>query len=536
MEPRTTDGATVRRSGDPGRPGDPRTAAETVRYIAGGVLAAGGRIEAVRELGGVWSRSPLAPPVEVLELALAAGNRVRSGLVVTLPERAWSFAYDLGPVSNGTDRRVVVVSWSAHPGRAEARVVELLMAGARDALERVPGSELADEHAAGASLSERGAATILDEVRRAVRAIAVEVAAEGGVASIARVTGMLIGRSVRVVDASGAVRAAWGDAALAGPVGLTARGAMLVPPAGTAPAIVRSGSWSWLPVVVEGEVAGGVAVHDPSDSLGGLGEIVVELAGLVLELWGLASADLAGEPGWRRLAEALAAGRSEEVRSRAARLVPADAPPWRAALVELPGGVPLSSVLAGLVTAGLPPLAAAAASAVLVVVPDTREGADHLDRLAGNPGYRMGVGASAATMEEVARSIDEARLALRVGPASSGAVRFDELGTTALVASLGDVSRLESLVEKVLGPLVEYDRTHHRELVATLGAYLDHAGSVERAAEAMGVHRSTMKYRMGRIRELADLDLTDPDARFELQFATRAAAVLRAMEPDHPPG
>ncbi|MDA8367897.1 MAG: helix-turn-helix domain-containing protein, partial [Actinomycetota bacterium] len=106
------------------------------------------------------------------------------------------------------------------------------------------------------------------------------------------------------------------------------------------------------------------------------------------------------------------------------------------------------------------------------------------------------------------------------------------LGMAALLASIGEPGRVAAFVEQRLGVLVEYDRTNRRQLVATLGAYLDHAGSIERAARALGIHPSTMKYRMGRVRELVDADLTDPDVRFELQFATRAAAVLEAAGPE----
>ncbi|MDA8366024.1 MAG: hypothetical protein M0Z62_03575, partial [Actinomycetota bacterium] len=125
MEARTGRGARVGPPAVPAAESEaaPGLALDAVRYIAGEVHVASGRIEAVRELGGTWSRGPWAPSADELDAALAAGTRVTSGYVISLPGRAWSFAYDLGPPSSQEERRLVVVSWKAHPGRTEARLV-----------------------------------------------------------------------------------------------------------------------------------------------------------------------------------------------------------------------------------------------------------------------------------------------------------------------------------------------------------------------------------------------------------------------------
>ena len=49
------------------------------------------------------------------------------------------------------------------------------------------------------------------------------------------------------------------------------------------------------------------------------------------------------------------------------------------------------------------------------------------------------------------------------------------------------------------------------------------------AAETLFIHRSTLKYRLGRIASLTGVDLADPDARFNLQLATRTLATIRAL-------
>jgi DNA-binding PucR family transcriptional regulator len=56
----------------------------------------------------------------------------------------------------------------------------------------------------------------------------------------------------------------------------------------------------------------------------------------------------------------------------------------------------------------------------------------------------------------------------------------------------------------------------------TLSRYLDCGRRYEATAQALNVHRSTLKYRLRRIREISGFDLTDPDNQFNLQVATRA--------------
>ncbi|MBV8995459.1 MAG: helix-turn-helix domain-containing protein [Pseudonocardiales bacterium] len=58
--------------------------------------------------------------------------------------------------------------------------------------------------------------------------------------------------------------------------------------------------------------------------------------------------------------------------------------------------------------------------------------------------------------------------------------------------------------------------------------YLDCGGDYGKASRGLGVHRSTVRYRVQRIRELTSLDLYDADIWLSLHGATRARARLSA--------
>jgi len=83
-------------------------------------------------------------------------------------------------------------------------------------------------------------------------------------------------------------------------------------------------------------------------------------------------------------------------------------------------------------------------------------------------------------------------------------------GATGLVG-LVDEARVEALAS--------YPRA---DLVATLAAYLRHRGRIDQAAAELGLHRNSMRHRMGIVREILDVDLDDPDVAAAWWLSLRA--------------
>jgi len=63
----------------------------------------------------------------------------------------------------------------------------------------------------------------------------------------------------------------------------------------------------------------------------------------------------------------------------------------------------------------------------------------------------------------------------------------------------------------------------------TLASYLNTGGNLRRAAHDLLVHANTMRYRLDRIAEVIDVDLTDPEQCFRLQLAIRLRAGRRSL-------
>jgi sugar diacid utilization regulator len=144
----------------------------------------------------------------------------------------------------------------------------------------------------------------------------------------------------------------------------------------------------------------------------------------------------------------------------------------------------------------------------------------------------IGVGGRCEGVAEFPRSYRESQLALRIQQAVGGGERvtvFDDLGVYQVLATETDTSAMESFVRDWLGALLDFDAVHGAQLVTTLSEYLDSGGSYDTSATALSVHRSTLKYRLRRIREVSGYDLGVPDTQFNLQLATRAWRTLQAL-------
>ena len=104
-----------------------------------------------------------------------------------------------------------------------------------------------------------------------------------------------------------------------------------------------------------------------------------------------------------------------------------------------------------------------------------------------------------------------------------GLIVADDHLATLLLAS--DPALGAELAAARLAPLDRLTVAQRERLEATLRAWLDRPGQVQAVAAALGVHPQTVRYRMGRLRELFGERLEDPEARFELGLALRVAPV-----------
>jgi sugar diacid utilization regulator len=145
---------------------------------------------------------------------------------------------------------------------------------------------------------------------------------------------------------------------------------------------------------------------------------------------------------------------------------------------------------------------------------------------------RIGVGSRCAGPADFPRSSHQAHLALKMQTTrdvSDQVTVFENLGVYRLLSEIPDEQPVEDFARQWIGALLDYDAAKGSALVATLSGYLECGGNYDLTAKKLSLHRSTLRYRLQRLREVSGHDLADPDVRFNLQLATRAWAILQAI-------
>ncbi|WP_341977690.1 helix-turn-helix domain-containing protein [Microbacterium sp. LWO13-1.2] len=139
---------------------------------------------------------------------------------------------------------------------------------------------------------------------------------------------------------------------------------------------------------------------------------------------------------------------------------------------------------------------------------------------------RAGIGGAHAPLADAYRSRREARIAARgaaIDPTRDRVVHWEDLGLDRMLLQLP----LETLTRSDLPGSVQrlLEAQSGPDLAHTLEAYLDCGCDAQRTALELHVHRSTLYYRLDRVRAITDVDLSDGLIRRELHTGLRVATL-----------
>jgi len=85
---------------------------------------------------------------------------------------------------------------------------------------------------------------------------------------------------------------------------------------------------------------------------------------------------------------------------------------------------------------------------------------------------------------------------------------YNEIGFYQLLIEVEDTKVLKRFYRDTLGPLEEYDNKNKTDYIETLKAYLLSNGSIQEVAKTTYVHRNTVNYKMKKIKEILQCELT----------------------------
>ncbi|MGD8192041.1 PucR family transcriptional regulator [Brevibacillus ginsengisoli] len=148
----------------------------------------------------------------------------------------------------------------------------------------------------------------------------------------------------------------------------------------------------------------------------------------------------------------------------------------------------------------------------------------------------LGISSSTKSMEDFHVGYRQALQALKIlrNRFSNKKIQnFDNLGAFSVLFDLKESFATNLFIKKYLDPLLNYGNEKGKDLFDTLRVYLTMNGNLKETAEYLFIHRSSLKYRLEKITDLLQIELDDPEERFNLMLAFKLYDLFEQKNVDH---
>jgi len=108
----------------------------------------------------------------------------------------------------------------------------------------------------------------------------------------------------------------------------------------------------------------------------------------------------------------------------------------------------------------------------------------------------------------------------------TGALAAQDFGPLPMLVAASETGDIRNFVQDSVGAIAEHDRENGTPYLETLSTYLQEGCRSQACADTMGLHVTTLRYRLSRIQELFGVDVESPDKRFAIELAIRLHGVI----------
>ena len=139
--------------------------------------------------------------------------------------------------------------------------------------------------------------------------------------------------------------------------------------------------------------------------------------------------------------------------------------------------------------------------------------------LASGESVSMGCGKLTKSIRCLWKSYRQAKSIQKLqenGKIDHSLIFYSDMGIYKLLMGIEDREIIQEYYDKTIRPLLDYDEKNDSDLAVVLRAYLNHNGSVKETADELYVHRNTINYKLTRISEILDMDLSQLNTRLQL--------------------
>lgn len=141
--------------------------------------------------------------------------------------------------------------------------------------------------------------------------------------------------------------------------------------------------------------------------------------------------------------------------------------------------------------------------------------------LASGESVSMGCGKLTKSIRCLWKSYRQAKSIQKLqenGKIDHSLIFYSDMGIYKLLMGIEDREIIQEYYDKTIRPLLDYDKKNDSDLAVVLRAYLNHNGSVKETADELYVHRNTINYKLTRISEILDMDLSQLNTRLQLRI------------------
>ena len=135
-----------------------------------------------------------------------------------------------------------------------------------------------------------------------------------------------------------------------------------------------------------------------------------------------------------------------------------------------------------------------------------------LDRKFESVNFNVGVGKHTSRIDTLYKGYEEARNIAKINKLlrnNNVHIRYSELGLYKLLLGIENKEVLKEFHDDTIGDLERYDELNNTDYVELLINYFENNCKVNETANSLYIHRNTVNYKINKIEEILDLNLSD---------------------------
>lgn len=138
------------------------------------------------------------------------------------------------------------------------------------------------------------------------------------------------------------------------------------------------------------------------------------------------------------------------------------------------------------------------------------------------PDYYIGVSNLHSTLVELDQGIKESLFAQKTCEVSPLTFNyFNDIGIFSILIPFIDETWMHSFYNRIIDPIKSYDEKYNTELFHTAIKYIENDGKIIETSKALFLHKNTIRYRIGKIKELLNMEACEGSFYEQLSIAVK---------------